>query len=91
MQTLPFWNSIEKCGLPNLVHETVSRAGTPLSYSDFVLLVSKSGKLFTGRLRQSSKADEPKIMWCVDYNGSVRVTYFTHWAYIPAVPKKEEK
>lgn len=85
MQTLPFWNSIEKCGLPSLVHKT--NYGF---YSEEVLLTCFDGHYYLGRLTQSGQTDDPKLKWSTEYL-LTNIQTFTHWAYIPAAPKEEKE
>lgn len=86
-QVLPFWNSIEKCGLPAIVHP--KRSGTD---SEVVLLTggSHEGSCALGRLVQYGHADDPKLAWQVVDDYMYLIHQFTHWAYIPNVPKKEK-
>jgi hypothetical protein len=85
MQTLPFWNSIEKCGLPVLVHTHGS-----VQYSEEVLLGDMDGDVIAGCLRICAATGNVKIQWDTGYH-LFPLDQFTHWAYIPAVPKKEKE
>lgn len=86
MQTLQFWNSIKECGLPALVHKT--RGG--FCSEDVFLVDEHSGYCTIESLYQSGPTDDPKLQWKTEYL-LTSIPTFTHWAYIPAVPKKEEK
>lgn len=88
MQTLPFWNSIKE-GLPALVHKIGSKI-----YSEDVLATDADGDLRVVKLCQCGPTDALKLGWLYSDGADLDIyciTTFTHWAYIPAVPKKEKE